>query len=1131
MKRIASFMTMVLLSAGTASAATDYWDGTSGSWNAASGWSTSASAATPDPATAPGSGDVAVFNIDTLSSAQAVSLDADQAVSKLKVVGTATGGTTLTGGGVDRTLELGSGGIEIEADAGPVAIGSRTPGQGVLVALAAAQTWTNGCSNPLTVENTIGGSGSLTLRGPGGFRLNGSNTLSGGITTAGPAPVVCFGNDDALGTGTFTSGGGTFVVGDFPVVLSNKIKINHATTYWSGDARLTLAGSDDAPALAISPWANPPFNVLGPAPFVVSGNWSLRDSDGGLNNSGVGPWLHTGANVLITGDIRENNAGNASGTSNCGFNFWYRGAGADLAIYGNNLFGAGAANGAKVTVDATAGYNSLSIGGPGGEGAVVTPLGVAALFTNSGRGFFLKALVNGQCITNDIVLAQSTNNDGAMPVGFDGGNALTLGGMIRPQRTVNFPNMAHAPLTLSGGVNAGGQTVTFLGPGTTVFPPASLIDGTTGGIGKSGPGTLVLSGTNTSAKLVLHGGTTVLDYTSHNSNRLGVSTNNAAALTLGGVDLQLKGGSYAQALGAGSGTTLNAGQSRIRRTDGGASTIALGPIARAFNSGAAIDFESGAASTTTANGNGILGGIGYATVDKADWAVGDGPIAALDAYDSFTTPGTDKNILVTASESVTGMSIGTLKIAPAAPGQTLTIADGSLLLYRSGLLFTGPHDFTIAGGPIKCRNSYMYDLIVHQHGSGVLTLASQYANGNGSALVKVGDGTLVLANTNNTHSGINYLLGGVVSVSAPGNLGTGTMTMHGGTLRATEGFAYARNITLSHDGGTFDVVAGTLELGGAISGTYGALNKIGAGTLLLSGVNSYNGPTTISEGTLKLGSDRALGVASTNSNRALSPVCVRNGATLDLAGRSAFVGNFTLVDGTVADSVGGGALGAYGFTAENGTINATLADVKVPNAGNLSDSVNFFKRTAGTVTLGADNTYSGMTFIKEGALRVNGSLAGGVIVETDGTLCGSGTLNRTVDVEGGTLAPGADGNGSGSITLGRFLRIADNGSLKIGVGASASGRVVMTHPEARVLLQGAELDLALLPGGSPALAAGVTIIDNRGSAPVEGAFAGLPEGAEFEFAPDRFAVITYAGGDGNDVVVTLRNHATVLLLR
>jgi hypothetical protein len=44
------------------------------------------------------------------------------------------------------------------------------------------------------------------------------------------------------------------------------------------------------------------------------------------------------------------------------------------------------------------------------------------------------------------------------------------------------------------------------------------------------------------------------------------------------------------------------------------------------------------------------------------------------------------------------------------------------------------------------------------------------------------------------------------------------------------------------------------------------------------------------------------------------------------------------------------------------------------------------------------------------------------------------------------------------------------------------------------------------------------IIDNRGSAPVSGTFAGLPEGASVQAGSSRFT-ITYQGGDGNDVVL------------
>ena len=54
------------------------------------------------------------------------------------------------------------------------------------------------------------------------------------------------------------------------------------------------------------------------------------------------------------------------------------------------------------------------------------------------------------------------------------------------------------------------------------------------------------------------------------------------------------------------------------------------------------------------------------------------------------------------------------------------------------------------------------------------------------------------------------------------------------------------------------------------------------------------------------------------------------------------------------------------------------------------------------------------------------------------------------------------------------------------------------------------------------------IIDNRGSNAIMGTFAGLPEGARFAemFGGDAFrSAITYLGGDGNDVVLTVSLHA------
>lgn len=150
---------LALLSACGLQAATAYWDGTAGSWNTVAGWSTDPSVPTPDPASVPGSGDTAFFSVTGVTGLQSLTLDAAQAVTKLSLLSSASGGVTLLGGGTDRVLSIGSGGIEIADGAGPLTLGSSVGGQGVQIALTANQTWTNGSVYPVMVNNAIGAAG------------------------------------------------------------------------------------------------------------------------------------------------------------------------------------------------------------------------------------------------------------------------------------------------------------------------------------------------------------------------------------------------------------------------------------------------------------------------------------------------------------------------------------------------------------------------------------------------------------------------------------------------------------------------------------------------------------------------------------------------------------------------------------------------------------------------------------------------------------------------------------------------------------------------------------------------------------------------------------------------------------
>ena len=202
-----------------------------------------------------------------------------------------------------------------------------------------------------------------------------------------------------------------------------------------------------------------------------------------------------------------------------------------------------------------------------------------------------------------------------------------------------------------------------------------------------------------------------------------------------------------------------------------------------------------------------------------------------------------------------------------------------------------------------------------------------------------------------------------------------------------------------------------------------------------------------------------------------------------------------------------------GGNVDSNGINGTVSGV-IRGAGGLT------KVGLGKLTLTGGNAYLGGTTINQGTLAVNGSLASGVTVNTDGILRGTGVVNGNTSVAG-RLAPG---NSPGTLTVNGSVSMASSSKLEIDVDGTGTGNGAGNY--SRVLVQGAGNVFAAAGELQPILR-GITGNANNTFTPVigqsfqvvtatggvKGTFssltqpiAGLPTGTRFDALYDANAV-------------------------
>jgi len=212
-----------------------------------------------------------------------------------------------------------------------------------------------------------------------------------------------------------------------------------------------------------------------------------------------------------------------------------------------------------------------------------------------------------------------------------------------------------------------------------------------------------------------------------------------------------------------------------------------------------------------------------------------------------------------------------------------------------------------------------------------------------------GIGTLTLTGSN-THSGPTVLEQGVLQVLGDPNIGTGSVQMTGGTLRFlasnTSHLPYELGVGAIDTNGMTVTLSGVLstQTGVNVAAGYGGLTKIGSGTLILTGTNTYQGPTMVSAGALSISSDANLGTGNSLSLAA--------GTILDITATGTYSHPVKIAGDPTFDVASGQTVTYRGMIADGAS------------AGTLN------KTDSGTLILTAADTYTGGTIVNAGTLTV-----------------------------------------------------------------------------------------------------------------------------------------------------------------
>jgi hypothetical protein len=309
--------------------------------------------------------------------------------------------------------------------------------------------------------------------------------------------------------------------------------------------------------------------------------------------------------------------------------------------------------------------------------------------------------------------------------------------------------------------------------------------------------------------------------------------------------------------------------------------------------------------------------------------------------------------------------------------------------------------------------------------------------------------------------------------------------------------------------GSVNVNDGTLALNNNSALTGASLITVNSGGVLGLGLNgadrTYSTPVTFNSGGL-----------NTNSN--IFTFCLGGGTG------ETFTANLS---GTVT---------LQADTPYTGDSNTNITGTYTPNGntftiasgqqGQVTTPLGTIKPTAQTTTINSgDNQPATPVFVTNNQVYVINGERGDVYVQPYGMLKGTGTVGMVYLFGNGVLAPGLSPGilNTSNLTF-------TGGTLEIELGGTTPGNATTNHDQLNVtgtvdLGSSTTLDLTHWNGFRGSLNNQFVIINNDSTDAVTGTFQGLADGATITIDGISYT-ISYDGGDGNDVVLTVTSAPT-----